>query len=721
MIVVSMRRLMLWSVVFAACAPPTGVAKRHVITGYAALRDGKHGEAARAFDHAKSALAMDPDESAAEGAEAGLAEIDRALLAAAVDTESILAGDDLVHLEALHRLHVRLLQVGGDPQLEPKIIAAMQIRASLALQPHEATTDITDISDVIGFSAYPELGEEIAKRVQSLSVKAWQAHMKRVADTRSPLVRRVHEGLAARQSGAALPGAEALARAEISRYSRGSKITATVSSDCEGATALLRELEQPGAYQVDANVHVSECTSSTSSVQREESETYFVDVPTVVTEQVPVHSCTTGHSSLGRCVSFTSSGCAVLAYAPETTCSTTTESRVVTRYIPEPRTRRVMKTHTLETIAQKITWTQTFQGVTTESTTITSSVLEDGQGTSRAVSVMARIRTALDAPIDSLVRAKRAELLAESDRLLAAGLVDEAEAASVRALLLGAQEDAYWRRRYFVSGDDVRAAMVARRESPPAAKRAKLLALPERKNLRAAKTRAWLQDRFAATFPPALSQIRSGWYNADLGVVVAEKRTLSGVEAAGDGAPIVAVRLGTPLLSRLRSRALGAGVFDDFSITAQLGYALTGISGDARKHAFGGGAQYTLTAGYRSRAFAALVGARATVHALRISGTKGTTWSAPFFAHLSFGIGHPSLAVEAWGGSQVGSNTFGAMGYYAYSFTRGVGDDYTTGFFGLRFQQERFDACGEVETGACMDIEDLRIRTYVAAFGVAFH
>lgn len=228
-----------------------------------------------------------------------------------------------------------------------------------------------------------------------------------------------------------------------------------------------------------------------------------------------------------------------------------------------------------------------------------------------------------------------------------------------------------------------------------------------------------VQDTLVRFYPPALSRNRRAWYATDLGVLTAPKLTLGGVEAAGHDVAVFAIRMGGPLLGRLRSRSLGLGLYDDLAVLGQYGYQFDGVG--PKERTWGGGVSYTATVGYRAPVLALLVGARANAYALKLSGSKGSTTTVPLFAQFAFAAYKVGFAFEAWASPVYGDDSRGAAVYLVQPGTGGRGGQgFTSGIIALRAEENQLDACAAVEGMGCMDVPSLRVRSYSLVLGVGF-
>ncbi len=716
-------------VVLVGCAPSMSAVKQHVSAGHALLDRKEFIAAEREFRIAEAKLYDEPSDRAAQAVQDGLARVDAGLIQAAIESSSKVAGRDLEAIAELHRLHLRLRSIGGNPELEAEIAKAINIRASLLMAPHEASSTITDVTPVLALGRYPELDDGSRRRLSALSARAWKAYDARASLSAHPLVKRTFEGLAAHYSGAAVTAATALRDTELSQYSRGSTVKYQEMPNCPSVGTGLTDLSRTGAYQVDAEVRLDACEESDTTSSRQESETYEDQIPYEVQGTYMEQQCFVTKVPVSYCINpYTRDGCVgssdtVAGYE----CQMVPRSGTFIRYRSETKTRMVTRTTRYQKSKARMWWRRSFQGRTEELTADIETIVIDGKGEPFVVRARKVLEASLDEPVQATIDQRASELRAAGDAQLAAGRPDDAELAFLRAVYLGRSGGDYFARTYAVTDERLRASLDARTAGAPGDRAESMVALPSVTDERRDEALTFVRDRFASTFPPALSRVKGLWYNAELGAISAPTRALAGDEVGGGTAPTFGLRLGTPVLGRIHRRTGGFAVWDDLAVGGNLGYTASTPRNGERGVAVRGVGTYTATVGFRARAIQLLGGARATASAIKIGGTTGHTSALSYYGNLGIRIGGPSLVLEVWAPTPSGAASRGAQLFFAaqtpqsqHSAQRAsAGPDIMTSYASVRIDDERYDACVAAATG-CADIADYRILTVVLAFGAAF-
>lgn len=697
-----------------------GPARDAADRGTAELRAQRYDQAAAAFADVIKVLGDDPDERAAEIAEVGLAHITRLRLRSAVEYAVSRADNHVERIAELHTLHEQLQYAGGDPEIAKLIVDGINLRAAQLLLPHETSRVVTDTRSLAPILKYPQLSPEMRKRYETALERPAKTHRDRAAATRSSLVRRVHQVLEARYTGAALPATTSpeLA-AEHAKFDRRTVISASADPSCASVLpALNAEARPAGVIQVDAIVRIEACVVTTTSSQRVETYDHITRVPYESYESYMGQTCTM-ELDVNEYCGGTTTCLRVSRMIPN--CKPAPMTRTVTRFneVRTPRTRTVTDV-IVSGIARMRVELRVDGAVTTTEHAIASTVV-NRVGPTLEENARDVLKVLLDAPVIERRSARKIALIAEADAALAAGRLDDAEHATVLAILFGGAPPGVFAVNYDVVAD--LGTVLDAKPVTAAFTKPELLVLAEPKLRDFEKTFDFLQARLASTFPPQHARIGGYWYQAELGARWIPEVAAGGAMAGGQGAPTVAVRLGTPILSRLRSRALGFGVFDDFSAGGFLGYSLRGPDSDARKHSAGAVASYTIAAAYRGQGFAVAAGTRAIAEYTRLAGSHGLHVSTPWFAHAAIAIGVPSLAVEVWAEPWSGDPRRGLMAYYTYRVigrSKRVAAGYVTSYFGARYD-EAGHSRGCVDSGtSCVEDVAWTTRSAQLVFGVGF-
>ncbi|MDX2086658.1 MAG: hypothetical protein SFX73_02355 [Kofleriaceae bacterium] len=711
-----------------ACVPKApGKVSAQIAAGSEALARKDYVRAAQEFTAADRALVEEPDERAAIAIKQGLARADVGLLREAVTTAVRVDADPMATIAELHRLDQRLRTVGGDATVAAQIAEGINARASMLMAPHEQTRTVTNIKPLLALGRYPQLSEGTRKRLSALSAKAWRVFDGRASATAHPLVRRAFEGLAAHYSGAALADATAVRDRELAQFARGSKVEVELATGCNTLEAdRLRELTRAGVHQVDAKVAVMRCTYKHQRETRMMTEQFVRHIPYQAVETFSETRCAATKVSVSYCINpYTRDGCVGSSDTADSfSCSSVPVTATVTRYRTETGTHQVPRTFTYDTTTLELRWTVAFRGAQTEKTATISSTLENGTGETAAAKAAAAVNASLDEPVQELIAARARELRATGDAALAAGNVDDAELAYLRVILLGHNAGDYFARTYFATDNELRAAFSARRESEPADRVAAVEALPDITDERGDGIIAFARDRFASTFPPALTRTKGLWYNAELGAMAARPRDVGGVEVGGSTSASITLRLGTPVLSRLHGRTRGLWLWDDLSAGGMLGYTATVPDGGERTRGWRGTASYTLAAGARYPGFQLLAGMRETASEFKVGATTGHLLGLSYYGRIGIQLGVPSLSVEAWapagGNSTRGAQLFLGIPTPGQHRRDTAAGSISTSYIALRVDDDRFDACASGAGQDCWDVAGLRVIAFGIAFGAAF-
>lgn len=708
----------------ASLAPARADAVDDAITEAERLFAARQYPAAAQAYHRAEALVYDaPSEAVANRILAGLARVDAALIAAAVESTASIA-DDLEALAELHKLHVRLRAVGDDAVIARRIVELMSMRATLAIAPHEDTDAITDLAPVLAIARYPELDDGLRRRLSMLAAKPWRILDGRAASS-VPLVAQTFAGLAARVSGHGAPDRRAVADPVLAPFRRGTTMTVTAAPGCESYRAPLEALAQVGALRVDATVSVTRCQAVPRDESRQVHETYTVDVPYEAVETVSEKVCQPVTKSVSYCVNpYTHDGCVgssdtVASYE----CHVETYERLVTRYRAEPRERDVMRTFHYVDYAIDLAWTRTALGqTTTGQATLTGTDGADA-GFDPVAAAVARLRGLLDEPVAETMATRAGARAADGAAAIAAGRIDDGEAALLEAIHLGGSSDGYFLRTYAQDDTAMRAALDAVPAGRPAFEELAVEPLPAVTDQRRADGLTLIRDRFAAQFPPPMSRVKGFWYSAELGALVGAGYTIGGRDAGGGTAPAFGIRFGTPVLARVPNRTAGPGLWDDLSWGGNLAYTAASPANDTRGVAARGHVSYAAALGFRLRSFQLLGGARAEAAIVKIGATHGTTAAVEYYGNLGFRIGGPSLTVELWWPASVGARNRGGQVYFVVPTSReqyqhDAGHNITS-YLAFRFEDQRFDGCLASAAG-CVDRDGFRVFAGALVFGTAF-
>jgi hypothetical protein len=694
-------------VALAGCAPATGGKVRtHIAAGYDKLAAKQFIDARKEFAAAEDALFDEPSDDAANAVHDGYARVDAGLIEAAVDTASKIRGDDAKQLEELHRLRLRLRTIGGNRELEAKITLAMNIRASLLITPHEAATTLTDLAPLHALGKYPELDESNRKRIETLTIKTWQKFRERAQAATPPLVRRTFEGLAAMWSGQSISDGSAIRDRELASFARGSKITVVPAGQkCTRPVAtVLPRVEKTGAYQVDAEVTITNCSYSTNQTSQQVTEHYIDKIPYQAVETFEEQSCAKTQVPVYACVNpYVGNGCVSTGGTADSwACGTTSRTAMVTKYADVPKTREVTKTTTYETYGATLAVTLSYAGKREQKTIEVTTTLVDHLGEQLEYAAIKKLEETLEAPVKATIDARAAELRTHADAALAEGHRDEAELGYLRVVFLGRDAGDYFQRTYAVTPERLRAALESH-ASGNAVALAATESLPEITDERRDSAISFARDRFASTFPPALSRVRGFWYHAELGAVTIDDHGTS---------PAFALRFGGPVLARIHGRTRGFGAWDDLSVGGGLGYNATTGEGLERSKLWTAAGSYTAALGVRVPRFQLLAGPRGSALALKNGDTTGTSTGVSYWGNVAVQVGKPSLSLEVWYPTGYGDDVRGAQAYLAVKtpkaqYKNDQGITLPTSYLAFRAQEQRLDL--------------LRVRDFMLLFGAGFN
>ncbi|CAN5837075.1 hypothetical protein BH11MYX2_BH11MYX2_39750 [soil metagenome] len=683
------------------------------------------------LESARAGLFDEPDPDAAETIADLMARADAAIIEAAVASEAMRAGDDLQAIDTLHRMHIKLRGVGGNDAVAAKITDAINVHAALAMQPHEAAKELTDVTPLFALAKYPELNDENRRRLTMLSGKAWRVLSGRANATNHPLLVRAFTGLAARYSGAAMDDGDALVQTELAPYRRGTVATVNLTPECAMLGPVKQRLDQKGAFQVDATISVTNCQRSSSSNTEEYDEAYYVDVPYTAHEKWNEQVCTTTRVPIYYCVNpYLRNGCSM---SSETTssyeCHTIERDEDVTRYRHEPRTRKATRVVTTSSWSAQASWTRTFNGTTDPETTatLTASTRSSSNDSTFVDSVVTRFNGNFTEPVAKAMADKAAELRAAGDQAIAAGSIDEGEADLVRVTLLGGDPGTYFTTTYRVSGQDLYDAFKPRGATASADKLVETEPLPEITHVRKQVMKSFAIARFNSTFPPELAQVEGVYFTTGFGTLVAPTKTINGESVGGGYAPVFSPRVGTAALSRILNRTAGFGFWDDASVVGAAGYAAGKDTDGSRGFSGASTGQYTGVVGYHAETFQVLAGARADVTYLKLAGTTGNSTGLQYFGDFGLRISEKSsLSAAAWYPTGYGDSRYGAEIYLAghtekseYSQGQGGATKIQTGYLTLRGELMELDACA-AHSGDCVDVPDYRAWSFVLGFGAVY-
>lgn len=700
-------------------------------TAQRALAEKRPVDARKAVEAAHDDQFDNPDPERAAAEADLMAQADAAIIEKAVESQAMRAGDDLGSIRELHGMHIRLRGVGGNDKVAAKIVEAINIHASLAMQPHEATSDLTDVKPLFELARYPELNDDNRKRLKMLSGKAWRVLNGRATAAKHPLLAREFAGLAASYSGDALDSGDALVQTELAPYRRGTVANVTLPPDCTSLASLKTLLDQKGAFQVDTVVALTNCQRSSYNTSEAYDEEYFVDIPYTAHEVWQDKVCNPIRAQVYYCENpYLNNGC--VASAGETVasyeCHEETREADVTRYRHEKRTRKATRTITTYTWSADATWTRAYNG-TSESTTATLSfALRDRQEDSAfAASAATQIATYLDQPVIAAVNAKVAELRAAGEQAIAAGSIDDGEVALVRVALLGGDPTTYFAKKYLVSPDEMRDAFKARAKSPPADKLVATESLPDITHVRKTTMVNFALARFNSTFAPELAQIEGLYYTTGFGTLVTPTKTINGDSVGGGFAPVFSPRVGTAVIARLLRKTAGLGLWDDASIIGAAGYAAGKDTDGARGFSGAITGQYTAVVGYHAETFQVLAGARGDATYLKLAGTTGSNVGLQYFGDIGVRFSEKaSLSAAAWAPTPYGDKRWGAEVYLSghtdkseYSQGSDGETKIQTGYLSLRAEVMELDACA-AHSGDCVDVPDYRAWSFILGFGAVY-
>lgn len=698
----------------ASCVPSRGSSRTLVAQAnreFAQLDDPV--AAGKTLERADRNLERDPDPQAIEVIERLRLQIEQRLIEKAIDYYGQRTGDHVEAMARLHELRKRVLQVKADPALRERAADHLNQRASFTIEAVEHATALPDLTAVLALGAFPELAADNRRRLAALLIRGQTTHATLAAAASTPIVARLHQGLAALY-GATWPSAfDASSVPAIAAVERASAITVTAPADCDRVGPDVKALERSGGYRVDAEVVVGSCVHGTRIDKLQEPYTVRVTKSRVVQTTYTATECSA--PSTERVTVCDSQNCIVTKYWGERSCSQVTRTANVVEYFEADETRYREVSRTVHTLSASGTAMLTIDGLRGPSVPW-SLTREDGIRLDAGWHVTDLIRRMLDKPIEAKRGAAAAEHAAASTAAAARGATELAEAEAAIALLLGEPSGSVLTARYPISIGQLRAAfggggkpMVIADpipEEPVQPIEAKRHDYP------------WLLETDRALLEPAVGRTSGLNYQTQLGALHASEVTTANGAAAGEWAPTLELRLGTPVLGRLnRLHRLPIGIYDDASISGYLGYKVSGPESDANKFAFAAGGRYALTIGVRSSLISLYAGMRATAMAAKLAGTKGSALAVPWYGQIVFRTGATATAIEAWIPSGIGPRAFGGT---LMVVSRGSRKDGYNGMFGLRFERLPLDACADTGSAGCIDIDAVPVTMYSLVLGVGF-
>lgn len=700
--------------VLASCVPARGSSRTLAAQANRELvKLDDPAAAGKTLERADRNLERDPDPEAIEVIERLRLQIEQRLIEKAIDYYGQRTGDHVEAMARLHELRKRVQQVKADPALRERAADHLNQRASFAIEAVERATELPDLTAVLALGVYPELAADNRRRLGALLLRGQTLHATIAAAASTPIVARLHQGLAALY-GAPWPTAFDIASVPaIAAVERASAITVTVPADCDRVGPDVKALERPGGYRVDAEVVVGSCVHGTRIEKVQEPYTVRVTRSQVVQKTYTETVCSA--PSTERVTVCDSQNCIVTKYWGERSCSPVTRTADVLEYFDadETRYREVSKTvHTL-TVSGSITLAIDGQRGAPQPWSLSR---EDADRIDASSHVTELVRGMLDRPIAAKRAAAAAEHAAASTAASARGATELAEAEAAIALLLGDTSQSVLNARYRLSNGQLRAAFGGNGSAMAIA-----AAIPEPPVSPIEVTRrdyAWLLQTDRALLEPAVGRTSGLNYQTQLGALHASEVTTASGAASGEWAPTLELRLGTPILGRLnRLHPLPIGLYDDASISGYLGYKVSGPDSDANKYAFAAGGRYALTFGARSSLISLYAGMRATAMAAKLAGTKGTGLAVPWYGQIVFRTGPTATALEAWVPSGIGPRAFGGT---LMVVSRGARRDGYNGMFGLRFERLSLDACADTGSAGCVDVDAVPVTMYSLVLGVGF-
>ncbi|MBS1124288.1 MAG: hypothetical protein H6Q90_6516 [Deltaproteobacteria bacterium] len=700
--------------VLASCVPSHGSSRTLVAQANRELTQQDDPVAAsKTLARVDANIEVDPDPEAIEVLERLRLQIEQRLIEKAIDYHGQRSGDHFEAMARLHELRKRVLLVKAPSALRDRAAEHLNQRASFAIEAVERAPELPDLKAVLGLGRYPELAADNRRRIAQLLEKGQATHAARAAAASTPIVARLHRGIAALYGGASLPPFDSSSVPAIAAVERATALTVTAPADCDHVGSALKGLERAGGYRVDAEVSIGRCAHDIRIDKRQEPYTVRVTKSRVVQETYTETVCSAPSNE--RVTVCDSQNCIVTKYWGERSCSQVQRSEPVLEYYEADDTRYREVSQTVHSLAVEGSVVLTVNGV--RGATQPWSVTREGAARLDADSpVTETLRALLDAPIQAKRATSAVEHAAASAAANARGATEEAEAEATIALLLGDTSSSVLTSRYPLSIEQLRATFAA-----GAAALAIAAEIPEEPVEPLEVNRhdyAWLLQTQSALLEPAVGRTGGFNYQTQLGALHATEVTTANGVGAGEWAPTLELRLGTPIIGRLnRLHRLPIGLYDDASASAYLGYRVSGPDTNANKYAVAGGARYTLTVGVRSPVLSFYAGMRATAMAAKLAGTKGVGLAAPWYGQLVFRTGPMALALEVWVPSGIGARAFGAtwMGV-----SRGSRKDGYNGMFGLRFERLALDACADTGAAGCVDVDAVPVTMYSLVLGVGF-
>ena len=699
------------AILVCSCVPGRGTSRKLVALAHHQLRQDDPVAASKTLDRADQNLERDPDPQSIEVIEGLRLRIESRLIEKAIDYYGARTGDHLEAVARLHELRKRVLMVKADPGLRDRAARHLNQRASFAIEAVERAPAVPDLAALLDLGKYPELEQDNRDRLELQLKRARAAHEARAAAAKTPVLARLHLGIAAIYGAPRPPMFDPASVPDIFAVERATSIRASVAAGCDQVESALRSLERNGGYRVDAEVAITRCAHATRIQKRTESYTVSVTKSRVVEKTYTETVCTTSNERVTKC---DSSNCVVTKYWGEQSCSPAERTAQVLEYYQEDEQRQREVADTIHTLTVDGTALLTVDGTrgTPQPWSITneasSRITADGP-------VTVKLRELLDTPIRLKRATAAAAHAAASEAAMARGTAETAETESAIALLLGHEGESILSRTYPLSIAQLRSAFGT---APPAL--AIMATAPEEvvEPLASRLDYGWLSQTEQALLEPAVGRTRGLNYQTQLGALHASEVTASGTAAAGEWAPALELRLGTPLLGRLKPlHALPIGIYDDAALSGYLGYKVAGADSAANKYTFAGGAHYAVTLGLRTRLFSIYGGARVSTLIAKIAGTSGRGFGVPWYGQLVFRTGPVAVALEAWLPSGVGDR---ARGGTVMAVSRGKRKDGHNGMFGLRFEQLDLDGCADTDAGMCVDVEAVPVAMYSLILGVGF-